>query len=298
MYLKKDKIVAEIGNDDGTGSTAHIIMRSFMTGLGNEYILDPTAVQGWDDGVIVRRNATERLGRDGDFKESASFGSRVISFSGTAVAKSSRDLRVMRDDLMSLFTAYDYQTLSVDVNGSKRYAEVGLEGTTSWVQQADTFALFRITFYAPDPFIYGELRRMQTGITKANPGGLVYLLAYPLAYTDNPTDSVTIYNNGNAPAWPKFDVIGNFDNGFSINDGRGNIVRYSGMVRKASRVTIDMAKGSATQSGQDRTGQITQRDWFSIPPKSSLSPVFVPNADSSGSVGDGWCDIIVRDTWI
>lgn len=298
MYLKNDRIVAEIGDSDGDGFSARIVMRSYKTGLGNEYILDPTAVMGWDDGAIVRRVVTQRMNGHGDFKEPATFGSRMISLSGTAVAKTRFDLRRMRDDMMSLFTTTEYESLSIEINGSKRWSKVGLEGTTSWVQQADTFASWRISFYAPDPHLYGEMRVIKTGNAPVYKGGIEFPLAYPLKFTDTLSTAVTIENRGNAPAWPIFMARGTFNKGFSIYDNRGNVVTYTGMVTSVSPVSIDMAAGTAMQNGIDKTTLITKRDWFSIMPNSSFQPEFVPTADGIADNTAGWCDIIFRDTWI
>lgn len=297
MYLKNDKIVAEVGDMNGEGTSARIVMRSHKTGLGNEYILDPTAVVGWSDGAVVRRADTPRLGKSGDFREPASFGARIVTLSGTAVADTHHDLLRMRDDMMSLFTVTDYDSLSIDINGSKRWLKVGLEGTPSWVQQTDNVASFRISFYAPDPHLYGYVSIIQTNITRANKGGLAFPLKYPLKLSAVDV-APPIINNGNAPAWPIFKVIGDFKLGFTIQDNLGNGVRYNGMVTKVSPVIIDMGKGTATQNGIDRTTNLDYRNWFSIPPKSSIRPSLIPTPDLSGDAGTGWCDIIVSDTWI
>lgn len=289
MFLKTDKIVVEIGN---------LTMRSYKTGVGNEFILDPTAVEGWFDGASVRRDATPRMGQDGDFYEPSKFGARLISFSGTAVASSSGDLRRMRDDLVGVITDGSYQTLSVDTMGKKRTATVSLEGTTSFVRQSDTFATFRIAFYAPDPHIYGDWQTFTTGVGTSNDGGLEYTLSYPLDYhrVGGNTDQ-TIMNTGNSISWPVFKVTGNFGSGFTIYDNKGSGVEYTGRVSLDAPVTIDMAKGTASQEGIDRTILISRREWFSIAPGETIQPEMIPTSDPTVN-GSGWCDILYRDTWI
>lgn len=289
MYLKTDKIVATIGN---------VTMRSYATGTGNEFILDPVAFDGWLDGASVRRTPTQRLRTDGDFSEPATFGARIISFSGTAVAKSRNELRAMRDDLTGVIPNGEYKELSVDTMGTTRTTTVGLEGNVSFIRQSDTFASFRITFYAPDPYIYGPWKTFQTGAGKTNRGGLQYNLQYPLNFNLTGVDvAQTIKNNGNAVSWPIFKVTGNYSEGFTVYNNVNKAVEYTQVVTTESPVIVDMGKGTVTQNGGDRSIFLARRQWFSIAPGQTLQPEFIPNS-SSGANGSGWCDILYRDTWI
>lgn len=286
MYLKDDRIVATINN---------VVMRSSRLGLAREYILDPTAVVGWLDGTAVRRDNTLRLSGNGDFPELGKMSSRLVSFSGTAIAASIGDLQIMRDEFVGLLADGEYQTLSVETGSSTRYATVGLEGTTSWVAQGDTVAVWRITLYAPDAFIYGPEKITNLGSTTVIAGGLDYPLDYPISYNlqgDTPLN-VTVTNLGNVAAWPKFVVTGPYYSGFTVTDGRDRKVTYNGVVSSASPVTIDMAKGSAIQGGVDKTTLVSDRDWFSILPGEVMAPEFIPLQSASG-----YCDIIVRDTYV
>jgi hypothetical protein len=289
MYLKNDKIVATIED---------VVMRSSKVGLSQEFILDPTAVVGWTDGTAVRRDNTSRLNSHGDFSEKATMSSRIIAFSGTAVAASIHDLQEMRDRLTGLLVDGSYKVLSVETAAGKRYATVGLEGTTSWVQQGDTFASWRISFYAPDAHIYGPEQRTQAGAYVVS-GGLEYRLRYPLNYNGSEEAIYrTVTNNGNATSYPVFVAIGDFYSGFSVLSGfGGKTVSYAGMVTTQSPVIIDMAKGTAMQNGVDKSTLLTRRDWFGIGPKETINPVFNPLA-GNGEAGSGWCDIIHKDTWI
>jgi len=287
MYLKNDKIVATLGT---------LILRSYQTGDTKQFVLDPTAVTGWTDGSNVRRNTTQRLNSHGDFPEKAEMSARLISFSGTAVASSIVKLQEMRDLLVGTLADGSYGSLKVETVAGTRYATVGLEGATSWVQQSDLFATWKIDFYAPDPFIYGEDRTVSLGASQATSGGgLKYILTYPLNYnTDqslNRGDVLT--NKGNAEAWPIIKVTGDYADGFTIMDNNDHKVTYEGQVSYQTPVTIDMGRGVALQGGIDKSTLLLDRDWFSVAPGEILRPSFEPL-----SSGTGFCDIIIRDTWI
>lgn len=290
MYLKNDKIVATLKN---------IQFRSFKTGSGPQYILDPTALTGWDDGANVRRDATVRPVSSGDFTEPYTFAARLITFTGAALATSRGELQRMRDALTGVLQFSEYAALSVETTAGIRFATVGLENSVSWVQQSDTVALFKLDLYAPDPKLYGPEKRQKAGSYIVS-GGLEFPLSYPLDYhLDEDNVYTPITNYGNTTAYPIFIVIGDFYSGFSIQDHfGGNTVTYNGMVTKSAPVTIDMGRGTATQNGADKTVLVTRREWFGIPPQTTLAPIFAPTDGGQGAAGLGWCDIIYRDTWI
>jgi len=287
MYLKNDKIVATIGD---------LVMRSYKNEYTMQFILDPTAVVGWTDGTNIRRDATPRLNSHGDFPEKAEMSARLISFSGTAVATSIVKLQQMRDLLVGTLADGSYDTLKVETVAGTRFSTVGLEGSTSWVQQSDLFATWKIDFYAPDPFIYGEARTINLGSSQATSGGgLKYILTYPLNYnTDQSLNrGDTLTNAGNAVSWPTVKVTGDYPDGFTIMDNNDHRVTYEGQVSYQTPVTIDMGRGVALQGGIDKSTQLLERDWFSVAPGEILRPSFEPL-----STGTGFCDIIIRDTWI
>ncbi len=286
MYLKTDRIVATIKD---------LTFRSFRTGTEAQFVLDPTALTGWDDGINVRRDATVRPVSNGDFTEPYTFSARLISFSGTAVAADRAGLQILRDKLTGVLAGGEYSELSVETSASIRYATVGLEGKVEWVQQLDNVALFRVEFYAPDPYIYGVERTITLGTTSSVGGGLNYPLTYPINY-NSVNDSAygrSVTNSGNAAAWPKFVITGDYYSGFSLSDGIDKKITFNGPVSYYSPVVVDTAIGVALQDGVDKSSQLSDRQWFSIEPRGAIYPKFTPLFEASG-----WCDIIIRDTFI
>lgn len=283
MYLKDETIVAKV---DGVTFT------SFQT-TKPHFVLDPVAVTGWYDGASVRRTVTTRPASWGDFTETARRGSRLISFSGTAVANDKFELHTMRDQFMSILIEGGYSEMSLKDSSGSKFARVGLEDAPSWIVLHDTFAAWKLDLYAPDPRVYGIKEYVTIGDATPS-GGLNYPLDYPLDYnTPSTVTAQTIYNAGNIDAWPEFKVTGDFSDGFTITDNKNGRVTYRGLVTMNSPVTLDMLRGTATQNGTDKSILLTNRDWFGIPAKSSIRPAFIPFRE-----GNGWCDIMYRDTWI
>jgi hypothetical protein len=178
MYLKNDRIIVTIKGMN---------FRSYKAvGETGQFILDPTALTGWEDGTDSRRNATVRPVTTGDFSEPYTFSARLIAISGTVIAGSRGELQRMRDAFVGLFAEGEYSEIRVETSAAVRYATVGLENNPSFVQITDTAAAFRLELYAPDPYIYGSERIITLGATAESGGGLAYPLTYPITY--NPTN--------------------------------------------------------------------------------------------------------------
>lgn len=287
MYLKNDKIAVTIKG---------VLFNSSMVGPTGQFVLDPTAIMGWTDGTAARRDATVRPVSNGDFREPATMSSRLISISGTAVARNAVELQVMRDKFVGLLSQGDYTEMSVETSTGIRYSIVALEGAPSWVIQTDNVAVWKLDLYAPDPVLYGPVKSINIGSTSpTSGGGLKYRLKYPLNYNTDRSKkvNVTVTNEGNIPAFPIFTITGDYNSGFTLLDNRGKKVTYAGAVTLQSPVTIDMARGTAIQNGVDKSVLLTQRQWFSVAQGVVMRPSFIPNQP-----GIGWCDIMYRDTWI
>lgn len=258
-----------------------------------QFVLDEKALEGFLDGVSVKRSDTVRPNQWGDFSEPSLLNSRHMSLTGTAIANTTAQLMQMRDEFTGLFRGGAYREIAIQNSVDTRYTTIAIEGQPSFIQKLDTVAIWKLDIYAPDPRLYGLHRNVQ--ITDSTiTGGIDYPLDYPMNYGgETKIQAIAIENNGNTEAWPIFTVTGNFMEGFSITDDNGKFLTYEGVVTMQSPVTIDSAAGTATQNGTDITSSLSRRDWFSIPPKGSIRPLFLPTLD-----GVGWCDIMYRDTWI
>lgn len=284
MYLKNDKITMVVG-----GITFH----SHNIVPAPKFLFDQTALIGWTDGVDIKRNDAPRPVSDGDFAEPMNFTSRVIIATGIAIANSVDQIHRMRDDFIGILANKKYQSLSVTDGSGTRYATVSLSNKSGWIQETDTTAVWKLEMYAPDPYIYGAEQKMTLGADIVR-GGLDYPISYPLDFSVIGVDnSQTIVNNGNAVMWPTVIARGDFYSGFTISDSFGKKVTYNGVVTQAAPVSINMAQGTAIQSGVDKSTYLSERNWLSAEPYSSIVMDFKPIQE-----GPGWCEIVFRNTWI
>lgn len=284
MILKNDDLFVTINNTIFRGKQH----------LKPQFVFDPDALQGFFDGVGVKRSDTSRPNQWGDFREPGLLNSRHMTMSGAAVAENPAQLLAMRDEFTSLLIHGEFQEISVQNVTETRYITVTLDGTPSWVQKGDTVAVWKLDLYAPDPRMYGRTLGLQITDSTIS-GGIDYPLNYPMNYGGGTklVQALTMTNNGNTHSWPKFMVTGNFFEGFTVTDNAGNFITYDGVVTMSAPVTIDTGTGTAMQGGSDKSSLLSRRDWFSIPPGQTIQPSFLPKLDSVG-----WCDIIYRDTWI
>ena len=291
MYLQDTTISVKFGTVSFYSSKMPLSAQ--LPQFNKQLVLDTTAITGWLDGPGVRRDTTPRLAVDGDFYEPAVNSARLITLTATAVALTPALLQQLRDELMSQCEDGTYEELWVQTESQQRMALVGFEGTPQWVPITDTAASVKIDLYAPDPRVYGPWQQF-TLSQGGNSGSLKFPLKYPINFYRPITERASsITNNGNTRAYPSFKVTGGFTQGFSISDNRNSRVTYSGVVTQQAPVVIDMAKGTATQNGVDKSSLITVRKWFSVKPGETLTPSFQPVKD-----GTGYCDIMFRDTWI
>lgn len=258
--------------------------------------LDEAAIDGWYDGVLMRRTNEIRPTQWGDFPNQGFLASRSVSITGVAVAPDRQSLARLHNDFTSVLINGDYEWMMVKTpTEGEKFIKVGLEGTPKWVPRTDTFASFKIDFIAPDPRKYGPARIWTIpGVNYS--GGLELPLTFPLIFTSESERSPEIQvvgNAGNADAWPIIEVEGDFPSGFQLTDGQGHIVEYSGPVSLPAPVIINFEEGWARQHGQDRTSNLTSRDWFPILPGQTIRPQLMYK-----DIGQGWVHVGVRDTWI
>ena len=263
----------------------------------SHYRLDEVAIDGWYDGVSTRRTSEPRPTSHGDFRTPATLASRVISLSGTAIAKSPAELHKMRDDLLSICNDGGYKVISVDTSSiGVRYTAVGLEGKPQWSRKTDLYATFKLDLFAPDPHVYGEARQYTLpGIGYTS--GMKFPVTYPLSYGSKANYEVqNVVNMGNADAWPEIWVYGELPEGFSVTDGRGNWITYTETVTNKKPVILLFDKGMALQGGKNMTTYLTRRDWF--PVERNQTKMIQPRLSFPSNNGQGWMEVWVRDTWI
>jgi hypothetical protein len=145
---------------------------------------------------------------------------------------------------------------------------------------------FAIDMLAPDPRRYGA--DIVTSATLPVSGsGLTYPITYPLTYgTAGTTGRRTITNAGTAATWPRLEVTGGLDVGFSLVElVTGREIRYERAVPAGSTVFLDPRTGRAwvDAPANDVSGYLTRSDWWSVPAGGSTTVQFSTWGASSGT---------------
>lgn len=133
-----------------------------------------------------------------------------------------------------------------------------------------------LQFYAPDPLKYGLPQTATTGLPTTS-GGLIYPLAYPLAYGSPTTGRVSASNAGSAPVSPVFTVLGPIDPaGFQITSVEDGItLQFNGPLGSGDSLLIDSRTGSVVLNGTaDRRGLLSFSSWPTIPAASTRTFAF------------------------
>lgn len=152
-----------------------------------------------------------------------------------------------------------------------------------------TFTLDLIAF---DPCMYGEPVTVSTGVPVQG-GGLVWPLgSTPGVYWDWGADGssgrVTLPNGGTAESWPTVTASGGLGGGFvatAVNGSTVRSVRFERVIPDGSLVSIDFRTGRAwiDAPGNDVSGFLTVRDFFSVPAGGLTDIQFAPLGVVSGT---------------
>lgn len=250
-------------------------------------------VSGWHGGVAVAGTFADRLGH-GQFPTRGRGGPRILSLSLSKWAPSDPEVEVFRRSMSGTLADGEDGVLTVDWDGHALSATVQRDGEVSVSHDAG-YATALLPLRAVDPFLYGE-----ETVTFLHPIGTGVGLEYPLygqqadpvlSYGAAISAQDPISNPGNAEAWPRFLVVGDFPSGFQISIG-GRVVMWPRSVVPQAPVTVDMA-GSIWIGGANHTHRAGVTQWSSIPPGGTVYPEFTPI-----QFGSGWAEAHVRPTFI
>lgn len=245
---------------------------------------------GWDEPSPARSDSTPRPNANGAFDAPVYDDTRVIGWSGSATApdtatraaaklKLGQIARALRDgaDVIGHADDGDY-TVHAKRAGGWNVAPLGPLGFE-----------YQLVITCTDPYKYGPQVSASTGLPTAGTGGLVFplfdvsgLLTFG---TPGASGRVTLSNSGTAESWPTFTVTAGVLGGLSLTDvNSGARIVYAGDAPDGSVLVIDAAQGRAALNGADRTGQLTVKQWWSVPPGGSSTVQFA-TLGASGQVG-------------
>ena len=266
---------------------------------GIEFTNDPQAVDadgirwvlstldGWDDGLPVKGNSTDRPEAHGIFTERAWRGARVPVIAGTVLCPTRAAAAVVKRRLAALLADGTFDDLSVadeDAGTLSVSVRLAMDPQIDWF--VPTAVAYEFRFLAPDPLRYGDYVTAPASFPTLV-GGLEYDLytdgaGADLGYLDygeaSSTGRATLTNEGTAATWPQFEVAGPIDpSGFEIvTVGTGARLVFEGAVPAGSVLVLDSATGAVLMDGEsDRSDLLTWRDWWSVPAGGSVEFAFI-----------------------
>lgn len=205
---------------------------------GDWFVLDQEGIKSVWGGVDVRREDVARPAAHGSFDLPGYLASRVIPVSGHVSSRSPQGLEQSMSRLSGLLASGGTSRLVVESSLGVRWCDVGLASATQITQLDATTARFLVTFWAPDPRMYGEV--------------------------DNFTGGVEAVNRGNFPATPRL-LIGAGSGGYTVTGPGGRQVVVGSA--PAGEHYIDFATGGLfTAAGVRQVGAITVYQPWTIPP--------------------------------
>ena len=265
------------------------------TALG-DWTIKQEGLEGWFDGAPVRTDAPERPGQHGQFGLPAYRDGRTVGLTVQCETRSDTDIGAARRVITGILADGGYGTLTVvEPDGVITHGVVRLNGQPLVQTDGWRTVSAQLELWSPDPYRYGPLQQEYTTLPELV-GGLEFDL-----FTDGTVDTgtlefgeqgslgrVTLTNSGNAPGSPTFEVRGPAPQGFTIKHVEtGRRIVSATVIPAGSSLTSDTASGMATLDGVDRSGQLTVREWPTIPPESSGTFAFTAPVHSAASLVAG-----------
>lgn len=253
-------------------------------------------VAGWYGGSGVRSESTAKLGH-GTFHSRGYREGRTLTVHGWVECENA-DLRDWHErNLSGLMWDGKWGTLTCFDGVDTLTTRVRLDGAPQIVNIGVTTLQFNIPLVSESAFLYGEWRESNLRPAYAGVGfdfpplsedrghGQIITFGEGLASDD------LIWNDGNADAWPQFEVHGNFPGGIAVSvDGRE--LSYPWPIYPGTPVVFDES-GALRIGGVDQSHLLAKRDWASVAPKSISRVAMHPLRG-----GTGWASAWHRDTYI
>lgn len=268
-----------------------------LIGAGSDYAVQ--RINGWLGLPGARRVSTDRPGRHGALPGELRAGERIIE----------ADLRIRQgvnfDDARNALAAVlawsenpTEQPLVIQQNGeatqvSARVINFDLPGPAEY---AVGYAPCSIQWAASDPKRYSTtLQQETTGLPEASSSGLAFPLAFPLDFGPGLAGGqITLTNNGNAAAWPVFEVTGPIFGPVITDTESGRALTFDAgfEILAGQTLRIDSDLGTVAIGPASRRNELTSAAWFSIPPGTSRQIRFTATS------GTGLLTGYVRDAYL
>lgn len=240
-----------------------------------------TGLTGWDEPPDSRQAFTARVAANGSFDAPVYDDVRTITWMGLCQAPDRATREAQKLVLQQVARALRD---GADLTGHDEDGDLIVHAKRSPGWKIAPFGPLGLQYQAvvacPDPYKYGPLMSAATGLPSPPPSGLAFPLFTTTGFLDFglPGDpgQVTLTNPGTTDAFLTFAISGPVLGGFSLTDvASGRQITYAGDVPGGSTVLIvDSATGRATLNGSDRSGELTSKQWWSVPPGGSSTVQF------------------------
>lgn len=276
------------------GAHGELLLTTSELGQSSEFWL--TDLDGFYGGVGVQAHDVQRKIGHGMMANPATRTGRTLTLKGWFEFEDDRQRSIADRFVSGVLFDGGMGTLTVSANGLELSCRVHLDGEIKHSYDGTRAFNLEIPLLAPDPWLYSETTIYQIFPTGAGTG-LKFPLFVPapqgvLSFGEQPPQGAFISHNGNATAYPRYVVRGEWSSGFRLTAG-DRVLEYPYAVHSTAPVEIDCATGSATIAGVDFTHQLTARQWHQAEPRSGFTVTVEALAQSTG-----WVDVEFRDTYI
>ncbi|WP_125108011.1 hypothetical protein [Gulosibacter massiliensis] len=255
-------------------------------------------LDGWYDLPGVKTKLSGREGADGAHAVQGRdlvYSARTVTAS-IAYIGDTRDFAVRQ--VYTRINALNRRIVSVRVRDVDDTFVTGYV-ETSFGPKWQTSGIFDITVTAADPVRYAWDEQTAILTASARVGALDYVIEYPIDYGDDVSSaspSGSVSNTGNVATGPVITVEGSYPRGFTLLGAGGRAIIYPQPVFLGTPVVIDCVRRVAICNGVNVSRNLTRREWFTLPPRSSTTVTLVAGEDVAA--GTAWATLSARSAWI
>jgi len=226
-------------------------------------------LQGWHDGVSMRRNRQDRSQQDGVWESTGNRAGRPITLTGMARFSDARNAKMASRNLRGIVGGGRSDMTVTDSGGSLR-ATVELDGDIKVGWFNELMFTWSVLLFAPDPTLYGGALFGSAGLAGGSGTGLVYPLVYPRDYgaVAGTPGMVAVGNTGNTAYWPRLRIDGPSPNPVVTLVETGDWVRFNGTLAAGQWLDIDLGNRRVLLNGQVSLRQFVTSSgkWLAVPP--------------------------------
>lgn len=244
-------------------------------GLGPLAIVED-GLEGWEDGVDPRGEATARPNANGSFVLPRTLDSRVVSIAGVILATSAAERGNLAARVKGLLNTGGLGRVTVQQPEGTQWADAMLGAKTKVVKRRGTYhADFQLQLWCPDPCKYGATA--SPPVVATSTGGFVNLFHW-----------------GNTYSFPTVVVSGDAAGGYTLESAGGTLYKVTRALVSGTPHTIDMRDGMLQVGGQYVAGGVSSADIFQIAPGGITATLRVRPI----STGSPVATIYITDTFI